>query len=1116
MSVNFSTIIILTLTKRQIMNTLTANLGLHKKAAILLLAASLFFCNYLKADTGRYRIMFGNNPSTEMTIGFDAYETGTQPELFYSTNPIDVNNLDNDFSQLPDTVINYHGMINCFVRLKNLLPEQVYYFAIKDNSGISEVYTFETIADHNDTRLSIIGGGDSRSNPTIRVMANEIIAKLHAHAVMFDGDFNDNGNAPSQWQSWLDHWQFSISASNRITPIIPARGNHENNNEMMVYLFDTPEKVYYAKTFANDLLQITTLNSEIAMSSASDQTTWLKEQLENNNNTWKVAQYHRPMRPHVKQKREGSVQYAYWSNLFYQYGVDAVLEGDSHTAKTTWPIIPCSGGFDCEEGFKRDDNNGTVYLGEGAFASPLRANNDVKSWTRDSGMFYQFKWIFVDKNKMEVRTVKYENDTNTSSINELSATNRFTMPDGLEIWNPVNGDVVTLNKQIENPTCILTAPCDNELIFDLNEIKLSANTTSASPIATVQFYVNGTLVGTDNISPCQIGWTPSANGVYTISAIAQDVNGLSSNFDFSVINVGLRNNIVHTASIDIGTDECTEYINKRIGFLNILGYVAVDELKLCICDPDVSLQGLRFKAINIPPYAIIESASITFNPLSGFDTASATIWCEDSSNSLPFVPNPFNLTDRPKTTNSVAWDNITLWNEFTSIADATSPDLTILIQELIQRPDWTIESPITFLINGMGERSSSSFMSLINRDTSLAPTLSIQFSIPNCVGLPCDADDPNNPETTNGRLDENCACVVKGCTDPKACNFNSEATKDDGTCIFPIKTCDDGNPLTINDRLDDECECVGDILGCTDEDACNYNPVATLEDGSCTIPGMLCSDGNQNTINDRLNVDCDCVGKPLGCKDILACNYNPEADIDDNSCTRPGMLCSDNNQNTVNDRLDSACNCVGKLLGCTDTLACNYDSEAVINNFTCEYPEIGNITFDTEGTFPIVTWDSEFEGVYVFQYRKSGEPNFRSYSTPIPFILLIGLDDCTTYEFRIQVNCQSSNNSKTSELMSYTTSECKGNKENIDISHKGALSVYPQPATDYLTIELYGNSKADVINLYNIEGKAVMHQNDINFDGMVYRTNVEHLAAGIYMVTTVKDNYTETKKVLIK
>lgn len=1062
MSVNFSTIIILTLTKRQIMNTLTANLGLQKKAAILLLAASLFFCNYLKADTGRYRIMFGDNPSTEMTIGFDAYETGTQPELFYSTNPIDVNNLANEFSQLPDTVANYHGMINCFVRLKNLLPEQVYYFAIKDNSGISEVYTFETIADHNDTRLSIIGGGDSRSNPTIRVMANEIIAKLHAHAVMFDGDFNDNGNAPSQWQSWLDHWQFSISANKRITPIIPARGNHENNNEMMVYLFDTPEKVYYSKTFANDLLQITTLNSEIAMSSASDQTTWLKEQLENSNNTWKVAQYHRPMRPHVKQKREGSVQYAYWSNLFYQYGVDAVLEGDSHTAKTTWPIIPCSGGFDCEEGFKRDDNNGTVYLGEGAFASPLRETNDVKSWTRDSGMFYQFKWIFVDKNKMEVRTVKYENDTNTSSINELSATNRFTMPDGLEIWNPVNGDVVTLNKQIENPTCILTAPCDNELIFDLNEIKLSANTTSASPIATVQFYVDGSLVGTDNNSPYQTTWTPPTNGTYTVSAIAEDVNGLSSNFDFTVVNIGNRNNIVHTSSIDIGTDECTEYINKRIGFLNILGYVAVDELKLRICDPDVSLQGLRFKEINIPPYAIIESASITFNPLSGFDPASATIWCEGSSNSLPFVPNPFNLTDRQKTTNSVVWDNIAQWNEFTSIADATSPDLTILIQELIQRSDWTIESPISFLINGMGERSASSFMSLINRDTSLAPRLKIQFSIPNCVGLPCGTD---NPDTVNGRLDENCECVVKGCTDPKACNFNSEATKDDGTCLFPIVTCDDGNPKTTNDRFDEECKCIGDLLGCTD---------------------------------------------------AQACNYNPEADIDDNSCIKPGMLCSDGNRNTVNDRIDLACNCVGKLLGCTDTLACNYDSEAVINNFTCEYPEIGNITFDTEGTFPIVTWDSEFEGVYVFQYRKSGEPNFRSYSTPIPFILLIGLDDCTTYEFRIQVNCQSSNNSKTSELMSYTTSECKGNKENIDISHKGALSVYPQPATDYLTIELYGNSKADVINLYNTEGKAVINQNDINFDGMVYRTNVEHLAAGIYMVTTVKDNYTETKKVLIK
>lgn len=49
------------------------------------------------------------------------------------------------------------------------------------------------------------------------------------------------------------------------------------------------------------------------------------------------------------------------------------------------------------------------------------------------------------------------------------------------------------------------------------------------------------------------------------------------------------------------------------------------------------------------------------------------------------------------------------------------------------------------------------------------------------------------------------------------------------------------------------------ILGCTDSDALNYNPIASVEDGSCTYPIE-------------------------GCTDVDALNYNDEAVIDDGSC----------------------------------------------------------------------------------------------------------------------------------------------------------------------------------------------------------------------------------------
>ncbi len=60
--------------------------------------------------------------------------------------------------------------------------------------------------------------------------------------------------------------------------------------------------------------------------------------------------------------------------------------------------------------------------------------------------------------------------------------------------------------------------------------------------------------------------------------------------------------------------------------------------------------------------------------------------------------------------------------------------------------------------------------------------------------------------------------------------------------------------------------------GCTNTSACNYDPTANVDDGSCDLPD--------------------------GCTDINACNYDSNASCDDNSCTYPPVA-SFTNLNTT-------------------------------------------------------------------------------------------------------------------------------------------------------------------------------------------------------------------------
>ena len=413
---------------------------------ISLLIICLTFVSNSFAKVDYVRVMFNHNGSNQATIGWHQ-QSGDNQTVYYGTKDNTPSNYKAyAFSQIPNVSNSFKGMKNNFVRLQSLLPNTAYYFVIVDSEGQSERYWFKTTSNDSNQKLSLIGGGDSRSRRTQRQMGFLMAGKLNPHAILFDGDFTSS-DIEAKWKLWFEDWKLTYKDfDNKVIPIVTARGNHELTNKDLVNFFDCPSKKnYYNVTLGGDLINLIQLNTEISIRA---QNHFLKRTLDQHKNYyWQLPQYHRACRPHIKWKLRHHIPksiYKSWIELFEKAGVKAVLECDSHITKTTFPIVKSTNKED--GGFDRDDENGIVYVGEGCWGAPLRTPDVRWTWTQSADKVDSFKWFIIDQNKMEIRTVAY---MNADSIVGLTDKNKFDIPKNISLW-PNNQEVIEI---YNSPNC---------------------------------------------------------------------------------------------------------------------------------------------------------------------------------------------------------------------------------------------------------------------------------------------------------------------------------------------------------------------------------------------------------------------------------------------------------------------------------------------------------------------------------------------------------------------------------------------------------------------------------------------------------------------------------------
>ena len=134
--------------------------------------------------------------------------------------------------------------------------------------------------------------------------------------------------------------------------------------------------------------------------------------------------------------------------------------------------------------------------------------------------------------------------------------------------------------------------------------------------------------------------------------------------------------------------------------------------------------GLMFRNINIPQGAVITSAYLEFT-VDEADSGPTVvdIYAENVDNSSDFTTANSSVSSRSLTSASTNW-NIPAWNTIGSVHQ--SPDISAVVQEVINRPGWAANNKLSFIITGSGSRTAESY----DGDAQAAAKLHIEFGAP--------------------------------------------------------------------------------------------------------------------------------------------------------------------------------------------------------------------------------------------------------------------------------------------------------------------------------------------------------------------------------------------------
>ena len=261
--------------------------------------------------------------------------------------------------------------------LKNLSPDTRYAFKIRHGEKMLGIWFFRTAPSKIGKGITFVTGGDMFHTSELLDPMNLRAGTEDPLFALLGGDLAyANGVDGNRWLEWLESWsRFAKSSHGALIPMVIVIGNHEvrgaayrptnappRSEAPYFYslFYGLDEGARYAIDFG-DYMTVLALDSGHTENVAA-QVQWLNKTLgERKNFLYKFTCYHRPAWGTGVKEDAVDIQ-RLWCPVFEKHQVDAAFENDHHVYKRTYPL----------KAGKRDDINGVVYIGDGAWGTRTR------------------------------------------------------------------------------------------------------------------------------------------------------------------------------------------------------------------------------------------------------------------------------------------------------------------------------------------------------------------------------------------------------------------------------------------------------------------------------------------------------------------------------------------------------------------------------------------------------------------------------------------------------------------------------------------------------------------------------------------------------------------------